>query len=124
MVEKCMVIDDRASYTGRNLPAVSSFTTHWSSSFFMYMDGCQAGHRNCSSVLPMLHYSHISAMNALRTSLWSTLSASQMNIGFTYFRSSPGVTRCVHSWLYDMWREVVTRPLIWDQDVFRKVCGS
>ncbi|GAX73716.1 hypothetical protein CEUSTIGMA_g1169.t1 [Chlamydomonas eustigma] len=44
------------------------------------------------------------------------------NIGVTYFRSSsPGVTRCVHSWLFDMRMEVRDRPRVWDQDVFKKV---
>ena len=45
----------------------------------------------------------------------------QFNIGLTYFRSHPGVTRCVYAWLFDMWMEVEVRPLVWDQDVFRKV---
>ena len=47
----------------------------------------------------------------------------QLNIGLTYFRSHPGVTRCVYAWLFDMWVEVERRPLVWDQDVFRKVRG-
>ncbi|GAX73717.1 hypothetical protein CEUSTIGMA_g1170.t1 [Chlamydomonas eustigma] len=92
MVEKCMVIDDKASYTGHNLPALYRPQPACCKCMVIDDKASYTGHN-----LPAL------------------------NIGITYFRSSPGVTRCVHSWLYDMWREVVTRPLIWDQDVFRKV---
>ena len=45
---------------------------------------------------------------------------SQFNIGVVYFRSVPGVERCVYSWLFDMSMEVGIRPRVWDQDVFRK----
>ena len=46
---------------------------------------------------------------------------SQLNIGLTYFKSCPGVLRCVYAWLFDMWMEVKRRPLVWDQDVYKKV---
>ncbi|KAG2443742.1 hypothetical protein HXX76_002088 [Chlamydomonas incerta] len=50
-----------------------------------------------------------------------------LNIGVLYFKASPGVTRCVYSWIFDMYIEVPKRPRVWDQDIYGKIllrCGA
>ncbi|KAG2443743.1 hypothetical protein HXX76_002089 [Chlamydomonas incerta] len=44
-----------------------------------------------------------------------------LNIGVLYFKATAGVTRCVYSWLMEMYSEVLHRPRVWDQDLYGKV---
>ncbi|KAG2443741.1 hypothetical protein HXX76_002087 [Chlamydomonas incerta] len=44
-----------------------------------------------------------------------------LNIGVLYFKGTPGVTRCVYSWMSDMYFQVEYRSLVWDQDIYGKI---
>ncbi|GIL79166.1 hypothetical protein Vretifemale_8542, partial [Volvox reticuliferus] len=41
-----------------------------------------------------------------------------LNIGALFFKATPGVTRCVYNWIWDMYGQVAFRPHVWDQDIF------
>eukprot|EP00798_Chlamydomonas_sp_ICE-L_P019460 gene19460-26123_t len=43
------------------------------------------------------------------------------NIGVTYFKATPAVLRCAHSWMTEMYEVVEHRPGAWDQEYFGKV---
>ncbi|PNW73821.1 hypothetical protein CHLRE_13g574100v5 [Chlamydomonas reinhardtii] len=44
-----------------------------------------------------------------------------LNIGVLHFKATAGVTRCVYSWISDMYFQVEYRPLVWDQDIYGKL---